>query len=50
VNLPGLGWGPVAGCSEHGDEPSDSDATELDGKTNWATYFMKHQQSKVDIF
>jgi hypothetical protein len=25
----GSGWGPVAGSCEHGDEPSDSSATEL---------------------
>jgi hypothetical protein len=29
VNPFGSGWGPVAGSSEYGDEPSGSVATEL---------------------
>jgi hypothetical protein len=29
VDSSGLGWGPVAGCCEHGDEPFGSTVTEL---------------------
>jgi hypothetical protein len=29
VDSVGLGYGPVAGCCEYGDEPSGSGATEL---------------------
>jgi hypothetical protein len=29
MDLSGSEWGPVAGCCEHGDEPSGSGATEL---------------------
>jgi hypothetical protein len=29
VDLPGSGWGPLAGCCGCGDEPSGSGATEL---------------------
>jgi hypothetical protein len=31
VDSPGSGWGSLAGCSECGDEPSVSGATELAG-------------------